>query len=86
MASLHDLGDGTLPIAIVVLAIIALAGLSLLRIGKQRERVRRRTAWRARRAEEDRIWEEHRREIETARKRPRVDIRRCNRKLIFDAG
>ena len=59
MAGYHDLGNELLPIAIVALAAIAIVAGSLLRIGKQRQRVRRRAAWRARRAEEDRIWEEH---------------------------
>jgi hypothetical protein len=58
VAGYHDLGNGSLPIAIVVLAAVAIVTYALLRIGKQRERIRRRAAWRARRAEEDRIWEE----------------------------
>jgi hypothetical protein len=59
VAGYHDLGNGNLPVAIVVLAALVIVTYALLRIGKQRERVRRRVAWRARRAEEDRIWEEH---------------------------
>lgn len=58
MAGYHDFGNGNLPIAMVVFAVMIIVATSLLRVGKQRERVRRRAAWRAKRAEEDRIWEE----------------------------
>lgn len=42
----------------VVLAIIVIVTCAILRAIKQRERVRRAAAWRATRAEQDRIWNE----------------------------
>lgn len=58
MIGYHDLGTENHSIAVIVLAVMAILAYSLLRIGKQRARTRRRTARRARRAEENRIWNE----------------------------
>lgn len=54
----HDIASASLPIAVLLVAVVIIAIYSAMRFGKQRERGRRRAAWRAKRDEEDRIWEE----------------------------